>query len=195
VRKNNISTAWSAIPTLLLACIAMPEWAATPVTYPFSEARRIVVPRVVDCRARRQDGLKTEELRKEAVKRLVSRRYDAVAMDGKSSVLDAQTEESIKNADASLIRRVVPKGERFALILCIADDRSLYTFGAAHDVQLHVFLLDREQGKVAWSHVGGGVAAESDLAGVGFKTEMKGFAIQRALYRALEEFPKLPKAQ
>jgi len=166
-----------------------------PVTYPFSELRRIAVLPVIDSRGDQKQKINAYGIQKDVMKILSKRRYQAVAGDRGTDVLRGLTEDDFKKAGADLIKKIGPQNERWALVVCATDVESKLTFGSSAHARIMIFLLDKERGRVAWSDIGTGHASMYGLDGMMFKRAMKSNAIRQSVYKMLEAFPKLPKVK
>jgi hypothetical protein len=178
-------------------CVAKDK---VPVMYPFSELRRVVVPPVIDNTGNTKKIYDPEKIHKRTIETLEALRYEPI-LQTDSKALQGLTQEDLKTANADLINRIVPEGERWALVVCFGDIS--IKLGVAN-AQIFGFLFDKERGKLAWSNIGadsydnvttnvggGGALAEASV----FKGIAKNTAVNNAVYKLFKAFPKLPKEE
>jgi hypothetical protein len=172
------------------ACIFAKD--ITPITYPFSEMRRIAVLPVVNGSGEEKIKYSPKKVRKYAMKMLKNLRYEPFESNDEA-VLKGLMAEDLKNADKALIDRVVPPNERWALIVCVGDVSSKLGLGSSANAQIYSFLVDKERSKIAWWDEASAYYSSGGLIGMLEKGAVKNAAIQWALYLSLEAFPKLTK--
>jgi hypothetical protein len=174
---------------LLTTCGAAKDM--PPVTYPFSELRTLTVLPVIDNTGGNKK-IDCEKVRRNVMKMLAKRRYVPLP-GGDASALRGLNDEDLKTADAALVKRLVPEGERWALLVYVGDVASKTTFGSSANAQIFGFLFDRQNGKLAWKDVGTGKAASGGLLGMMLKGEVTSEAVQMAMFNMLAAYPRLPK--
>jgi hypothetical protein len=158
----------------------------------FTAIENIVILPAVDARSGKKEKINLEDLQKSTLKGLEKKHYKVSLSDNAGTVGEI-TEEDLQDAKPAWIQKLGPADARWVMVVCLDDVASKMTFGSTGNAELSGYLYDKQTPTLVWKEKGIGQAGQGGLAGMMFKSTMKGEALQSALYNLLSSIPKLPK--